>query len=360
MTRELDNEIKRIGDFSLTEFLNANLPTPLRAPDQRALEATYGVFEAAKRATKLNPTGYFAPWSVFRGLLTTQNSPDVIGPKMGSDIVEILRPASAIVQAGATVITGFEGGSAIQLPKFASPVDPSGTWTDSEGTAYPIKEPTFEQMTVTSHHLALELRFTRNLLLHATPAIEMALRNEILAAVMTEIDRVALVGDPTQHQPEGLLRRTDLPVVWIGPNGGPLTWERVAEMERTVAAANSRMLNCGWLTNSKVLKALRTIQRAPGLDFMLPTESDRLLGHPLRSSELVPSNLTKGSGTGLSALLFGDWSEVLVIFWGPGIDIITDGYSMATKGIIRLAVRCEVGIGVRRPECFAICKDIAA
>ncbi|MBQ1463042.1 MAG: hypothetical protein IIZ24_02545, partial [Candidatus Methanomethylophilus sp.] len=80
-------------------------------------------------------------------------------------------------------------------------------------------------------------------------------------------------------------------------------------------------------------------------------------------SNLVPSNLTKGSGSSavsnLSAMIFGNWEDLYVGHWG-GIDIVVDPYSLAEYGDIRLVLNAYNDVLVAEPASFAAIKDIIA
>jgi len=77
-----------------------------------------------------------------------------------------------------------------------------------------------------------------------------------------------------------------------------------------------------------------------------------LNGYRAHVSNTVPRDLTKGSGSGLSAILFGNWSDLVIGHWG-GVDILVDPYTLSTSGGLRVVVMMDVGVGIRRPESFA-------
>ena len=67
--------------------------------------------------------------------------------------------------------------------------------------------------------------------------------------------------------------------------------------------------------------------------------------------------LTKGTGTALSALIFGNFREMMIGTWG-GMDVIADPYSKATSGMVRLITHGFHDIAIRQPKAFAAIKDI--
>jgi hypothetical protein len=75
----------------------------------------------------------------------------------------------------------------------------------------------------------------------------------------------------------------------------------------------------------------------------------------------VPATFTKGTGTALSALIFGDWSQLLLGFWSE-LDILVNPYdstAYAAGGVlIRAMMTCDVEI--RHPLSFAAITDLIA
>jgi HK97 family phage major capsid protein len=83
-------------------------------------------------------------------------------------------------------------------------------------------------------------------------------------------------------------------------------------------------------------------------------------GYPLYVTNQVPSNLTKGTSSGVcSAMLMGDFSQAMVGFYGNGIEITvgedSDDFSKALTSV-RAIVSYDVA--VRHAESFAAILDI--
>ena len=72
-------------------------------------------------------------------------------------------------------------------------------------------------------------------------------------------------------------------------------------------------------------------------------EDNELLGYRALVSTQVPSNLEKGaSGTTLSAMIFGNWSQLIIANWG-GVDIIIDEITRASQAEFQMFVHFLVG-----------------
>jgi hypothetical protein len=103
---------------------------------------------------------------------------------------------------------------------------------------------------------------------------------------------------------------------------------------------------------------MKTTERATNTARFL-IENGVANGYRVEMSNLVPSNLTKGTGTGLSAAIFGNWEDLFVGQWG-GLDIVVDPYSLAEYGDIRLVLNAYNDVLVAEPASFAAIKDIIA
>ncbi len=350
--------LQRASRYSITELVNASLPAPMFSSDSKSLDA---VFSTSKACCSSHGEAANGTWVPFAALahrdLTTTNTTALFGSKINSTLEDTLSPVSAVVGAGATVISGVRSGNLI-LPAIDSALDVSSAWLGEGATAPNNLDPTFRQVTIKPYTLSVEIRFSRLLLSNSCVDLEAGLRSEILRAFMLEVDRVSFVGSGT-NQPEGLLVRSDIPTIAAGVNGLAPTWTHLVTLEHTVAKANGKIMRGSFITNADVQKKLRLTQRATGLDFILSTDG-KILGYPTHVSENVPGNLTKGTSVGVcSAALFGDFSELVIGFWGPAaVDLIVDGVTMAKNGIVRIIARADVGIAPRNAGAFAAMKDL--
>ncbi|MGL1833041.1 phage major capsid protein [Rhodocyclaceae bacterium SMB388] len=267
-------------------------------------------------------------------------------------IIDAVRPASAVLAAGATVIEGIRGSKLI-IPRW----DDTTTlaWV-GESSPAPATVPSFSQLVIVPRTLCATVTVSHQLIRDATLAggFEFALREQLLRAAMSEIDRAALAGSGIDAEPLGLLNNADVGVVSLGTDGGPLTWAKLAEIEDTIASANTETTSTSWITNSAVRRKLRNTARGTGLDYIL-TGND-LMGRRAIVSEHMPNNLSKGGGGNLSAAVMGNFTDIIIGFFGPpAMDVIMHPRNFNE---VKITAFVEVGVGVRRVQSFAICKDI--
>ena len=85
----------------------------------------------------------------------------------------------------------------------------------------------------------------------------------------------------------------------------------------------------------------------------------QIAGRRLEDSNNVPSNLTKGSGTGLSAVIYGNFADLLIGLYGT-LEILVDPYTDFAKGTTGVRALQTIDIAVRHAESFAAMQDAIA
>ena len=80
--------------------------------------------------------------------------------------------------------------------------------------------------------------------------------------------------------------------------------------------------------------------------------ANRLNGYAAMASNQIPSDLTKGTGSSLSAIIFGNFSDLIVGSWGPGTELLVNPYSKDKEGVIKVVGFSFVDVGIRHPESF--------
>jgi HK97 family phage major capsid protein len=351
---QIQAAMRKTSAFSLVELIRDKTRDYF---GPRQMEAAYAAFDLNAECEKIAgpANGVWIPLAALTRDLTSTSATAVIGNNMQGTIAQALAPASVLIGAGANVVSTTQAG-ALRLPVFAQAADASGGWTN-EGSTYVVSEPQFGQIIVEPRTVAVRLQISRRLLANATPDIEREIRRHLFEALMRAVDKAALAGSGTGNEPVGLLNHPDVPVVVGGPSGASLTWDHVTQLEFEVASRNGRVESAAFVTNAEVLRKLRRTQRGTSLDYVM-ADSTRLLGYPLRVSEHVPSNLTKGTGSNLSAIVFGDWSDYLVVLWGPqAVDVLVDSVTKAKDGLVVVTARLDVGFAPVHAQSFSVMKD---
>lgn len=345
--------------LDLGELILSRMQHPPRRMDERKLEAWSEVSESMRQRSGQAPLGTWVPLHALSRDLTTSNSAALTSGKIDPNNAASLLPSSAVLGAGATVLTGLQGSTyAITVTDPAASAD--GAWT-AEGNPSPQREPGFKQAVLTPHTLTVQTTVSRRLIQQASVDVNALLSAELSKRLSYTIDKAALLGSGT-GQPLGILNNVDLDVQAAGGNGAAPTYAHLVELEHQVMTrASGNTLAPSYVTSPKLAKKLRLTQRVSGQDGFIYEGRD-LLGHGVRVAPNMPDNLDKGTSTGVcSALLFGDMAEIVVGFWGPAaVDLLIDDVTMAKDGLVRIVARAEVGIVPRRIGAFSAYKDLLA
>lgn len=290
--------------------------------------------------------------------VTSTTAPALIGThSMGDAFIDALRPQVRVLELGATRMSGLVEN--VSVPRMAAGT--AAEWI-AEDAAATESTPVFDAVSLTMKQLSANTRISRRQLKQSVPAVDAILSNDLRQQIAVALDRAAITGAGTANEPRGVLNVAGIGIRAMGANGAALTWDAVTAIVSMVEAANVDPTALGFLSNYKVKGRMMATPKVAGTDSMIlsPDEAEPMLaGHRARFSGNVPDNLTKGTGTNLSALIFGNWSDLLVGQWG-GIDLIVDDVTEAAKGNVKLVAHSEWDIAVRHAESFAAIKDIVA
>lgn len=266
---------------------------------------------------------------------------------------DALRERMALTSLGATYLGDLVG--TVPLV-YGSNVE--AAW-EGEGDEDNLVKMSFDRATMTPKRVGITMTYTRDLLRQTSRDVEAMIIKELTNAHAVALERAAINGTGT-GQPLGLLNTTGIGQVAIGANGGAIEWKHLVALETAVNEKNAYPGNRAYLTNAKVIGALKTTElTANSGRFLLdPNSGSNVNGYPIAWTGLVPSDLTKGSASGkCNAMAFGNWSDLWIGQWG-GIDIVIDPFTAKRTAEIEITINAYHDVKVVRPESFAVIKDI--
>jgi HK97 family phage major capsid protein len=277
-------------------------------------------------------------------------------------IIDILLPKTVLAGLGVQRLSGLVGN--LDLPT-ASTL-PSAGWNTENGSATE-KSPAFSKITLSPKRLAAYIQVSNQLMLQSSNSIDGYVRNWLLNAMAQSLETAAIKGGGS-NEPTGIIANANVNVTFAGgaasnatnANGAAPVWADVVNLMKAVENANGN--GVAYLTNPTVKAKLQTTSRqASGVEgnFIWPAGGTDLNGYNVQTTTLVPSNLSKGSSSTLSALIFGDFSKMCVANWG-GMELTVDPYSGATAGLTNVVLNAYLDTALLQPAAFAVCKDIVA
>lgn len=263
---------------------------------------------------------------------------------------EYLYNKTSVMRAGATIIPGILGPSIIPKQTGAA-------------TAYWVAEnpgvDTTQSNLVTTATVQLAFKTISALTSVSQAALFSAAMNpedltldriikaDLATVAGLALDLAALNGVGSATVPLGVLQNTNIGTLALGANGAALTLTDLAELERLIGAANADAPACSFVTNSKARKKLRTTFTNTNSGVPLWSDANTLIGYSALSSEQVPSNLTKGTTSACSAVVFGAFESMLIGLFGPGLEFIVDPFTKKSQAMVEIQVNIFCDVAVR-------------
>ena len=289
---------------------------------------------------------------------------------MDQDFIEALRNASPVMGLGVRTMTGLVGDVAIPRRSGVA----STYYLSTETTAITQSESTFDQVQLSPKNLASLSKYSRQTLIQGTPGIEGLVRTDLTDGILAALDSAVLNGSGSSGQPTGIRNTSGIGSVAMGTNGAAIDMESIVDLETAITQDNAVVGNSmAYVTNSKVMGALKKL-RAGGSSatdgsFLFNADLQAIgrgptpltiNGYPIAVTNAVPSDLTKGSGTDLSAVVAGDFSQAMVGFYGNGLEIVvgedSDDFAKALTSVRGIV---SFDVAVRHAESFASIEDVS-
>lgn len=343
--------------FSLTRAIASQLPnSTVDAGREREISQ-----ELARRSGR-KFQGIAVPMSVFEERVLTTGLPaggpgsNIIPTDYRGDLfIDRLRNAIKVRQLGATVLSGLSGN--VDIPRLKGST--SSGWV-AENAALSPSDAQFEKVSMTPKHVGAITEVSRNMVQQSSPDVEQLLRNDLALVLAEAVDLAAIAGTGASNQPRGILSTSGIGSVAMGTNGGPITWASVIDLIGAVETVNAT--GTGFFTNAKVTRNARKTLKTVGdtSSNMVMTSPGELAGYPVQVSNLVPSNLTKGTASGIcSALVFGNWSDLLLGYWSE-LDLLVNPYESTAyaKGNVQIRAMATMDVQIRQPASFAAIQDL--
>ena len=343
-TQEIGLTKSEVRDFSLMKAVRA-MANPTDRNAQRDAEFEFEASREAAQRAGIDPQGLYLPHDVLRSwnqrdLNTSNDSALVAEAYRGGDFIDVLRNASSVMQAGATMLTGLSGD--VKIPKKTAAS--SGAWIATEGGASTESEPTFGQVTMSPKTVGSFTDITRLMMMQSSLDIENLVRNDLSTGIALAIDNGALQGSGSSGQPTGIKNTSGINAPTSFAAANP-TFAEVVAMETAVAEDNALMGNLAYILPAGMLGALKTTAKDSGSGLFV-ADGNQLNGY----NAIVSNQVTAGD------LYFGNFADLLIGMYG-GLDITVDPYTASTSGTVRIVALQTVDVAVRHAVSFALNND---
>jgi HK97 family phage major capsid protein len=312
--------------------------------------------EASRRSGK-TPRGIFVPLNALvlqkRVATTGGSAGNIVAESVLADqFIEALMPRTILGALGSRLLTGLRDD--IAIPKLIS--GPDAEWLEDEGVSE-LKggDHVFDQITATPHCVGLLTEWSRRVMLQSNPSLESLVRSDFTAKLALAIDKAGLAGSGSTGEPLGILTSSISTQELLG-SPAAIDWETILSCIAQVLGASVRGGSFGWAMNAFVQKVLRATPKisGDGAAGYLMDSATTLADYPVQiSSQMAGNPLSSPVVDG--TLLFGDFSQVIVAFWGDsGADVLVNPYadSVFKKGNVMIRAFLDADVLIRHLEGF--------
>lgn len=259
-----------------------------------------------------------------------------------------LEVAPTVLNLGATLMTGLSGD--IYMPKTGAA---DAAWESETGAANETT-PATSRVQLTPNRLSAFVDVSMQLL-RQYPATGNIIQTQLQKANNRKLDQGAIVGTGT-NEPLGILNLTAANQVTIGVDGGALTRAKLIEMWKKIAEDNAELGTLAFLTTPGVKEFLMELNVDTGSGRFV-WENDNVLGYRAVVSNNVPSDLAKGNGSNLHAVILGVWDQLIVAQWG-GVDIMVNPYTKSKDGLVEIVLNSFWDVNAFHDQAFCYINEV--
>jgi HK97 family phage major capsid protein len=262
--------------------------------------------------------------------------------------------ASVMRQAGATVLEGLTGN--LDLPRLIAGTNPA---KKTENAAADEVSPTTAMLSLSPKRLPAYIDISELLLKQSSSAIETLLRSH-LTNQMLAIQEAAFFHGTGTSEATGIVATAGIGSVAGGTNGLAPTNAHIIALETAVDTQNALLGNLRYVSNGQIRGKLKQTLRNPsGTDASyILGDSGLINGYQPLFTNAVSRTLVKGSsGSTCSAIIFGDFNDYFIGYWGGvSLEMVRDKTN-AIGGLYTLVASSYYDGGVVRPKSFAAMLD---
>ena len=247
----------------------------------------------------------------------------IVPPEYSAEIIELLRAQAVVRALGAQAVPMNSG--TMTMPRQTT----GGTaYYIGENVNIPKSEQRFGQLSLSAKKLAALTPVSNDLIRDASPAVDVVVRNDLIAAMSLREDLAFIRDDGTENKPQGLR-------YWANPSNvfAANTTVNLANVTadltkalRLIEEGNVPLLRMGWIFTPRTKGFLMSLRDANGNFAFRPEMLDgTLMTYPYRITTQIPNNL--GSGSDESEVYLADFAQAVI---GENTQLIVGIYEGGT------------------------------
>ena len=357
-------------EFSIVRLINSATDSSVDAGLEKEVCAE------AKRSQPAGGNGYVIPHECLqtRAISTASSNFPTQSDFRPDQMIPLLRNKLVTRELGARYLTGLTRD--ISIPKLSAA---QTVGFKAEAGALDASDVTFDSnVTLSPHKMGVISEWSLQAAMEANLDLENLIRDQLVTQMAHKLESTFLYSDGVKNgavnanAPKGIIGHqigdksfsqnlVSAASRGSDTNGLALTKAHCRKLMTDVESANAYMAGrSGWLTNSKVKAKLVDLELFSSTDSRTVYENGSILGERCVVSNVVRSDLKKGTGTGLSAAIYsGDWNSMVVGMFG-GLELLLNPYRDADfkKGSVALRAMQWVDVAVLDATHFGYYNDI--
>lgn len=332
---------KEKNKYSIRNLILSQIPnTGVRADFER--EVSNAVVSKTGRA----PRGLFLPYDLqTRDLLAGSGTgANLVGTQFQpQNFQEMLYANQVSVKLGAKSLTGLSQN--IAIPKRTAGA--TSYWV-TENAAVTESAATFGQITMSPKTVGAKTDLSRNLLMQGLPSVDTLIQEDMATQLALAIDKAVYFGSGSSGEPTGIVSTSGVGGVTITSN--TVSWANLLEFESDVLNANVNSTNCAFVSTPAIQAILKSKVKVSSDSREFAQHEGKVNGYGMNVSSAITSGY----------LLFGDHSQILVGYFGNGLDIVVDPYSGSNAGTVAITSFISCDVAVRVAASFSVASGITA
>ena len=289
------------------------------------------------------PVGTLIPFESFTRDLTTAGTYQVGEGVDTSNFFGALTAKSTVLKAGAkTVIYPFgnQNITGLESPAIIK-------WVTENERLTEVPDPVFRAVAMSPKMCSISIKIGRQLMVQSSFELDRVIKAEITRALSLEIDRVCLNGLSASNEPMGLMNCSDI----VTDTTAEMSYANIVDMAGNIDDLNANINGLSLITTPLVKRdMLKT--------FRNPNSGDTPVWCGIPDMKFLATKNMPLNGAFHSAIM-GDFSNLVIGFWGQMIDIIVDNYTYSSESATRIVGRTMIDIGIIHPESFRKTNTIA-
>jgi len=273
----------------------------------------------------------------FNSPLESAGGSNLVETTLHRDMIDVLREESVILGLNPTLLNAVGD---LDIPKKTT--DTTAYWFSGDGGTITESTPVFTALEMRPKFVAALTKASYRMVLQTGGNIESILQQDMMSVIAEEFDRICINGTGSNSQPTGILNTSSiLTDLWTGSPASFL-WDDALEMERLLLVNKALKGSLSALCDPATYKVTKSTAKSSGDTVGFLAEPDGSMNsYPLKATTHLP----------VSTIIFANWRELIVTFWGSvALEIDTStGFATGETGYRAIL---PIDVGVRHPESF--------